>query len=47
MLRTARKLAEGLDGVVCDETRSSLTGQAINHMRERIAEYSRKQRLRF
>ncbi len=47
MLRTARKLAEGLDGVVCDESRSTLTGQAINHMRERIAEFSRKQRLRF
>lgn len=47
MLRTARKLAEGLGGVVCDETRSTLTGQAINHLRERIAEFSRKQRLRF
>ncbi len=47
MLRTARKLADALDGVVCDETRSTLTGQAINHMRERIAEFSRKQRLRF
>jgi cell division protein ZipA len=47
MLRTARKLADGLDGVVCDETRSTLTGQVINHMRERIAEFSRKQRLRF
>ena len=47
MLRTARKLADGLDGVVCDETRSTLTGQAINHMRERITEFHRKQRLRF
>lgn len=47
MLRTARKLADGLDGVVCDETRSTLTGQVINHMRERIAEFSRRQRLRF
>ncbi len=47
MLRTARKIADGLDGVVCDETRSTLTGQVINHMRERIAEYSRRQRLRF
>jgi cell division protein ZipA len=47
MLRAARKLAEGLGGTVCDETRSTLTGQVINHMRERIAEYSRRQRLRF
>jgi cell division protein ZipA len=46
MLRAARKLADRLDGVVCDETRSTLTGQAINHMRERIAEFHRKQRLR-
>lgn len=47
MLRTARKLAEGLGGMVCDDGRNTLTGQAINHMRERIAEFSRKQRLRF
>jgi cell division protein ZipA len=47
MLRTARELADRLDGVVCDETRSTLTGQAINHMRERIAEFHRTQRLRF
>ena len=47
MLRTARRLADGLDGVVCDDTRSTLTGQVINHMRERIAEFSRRQRLRF
>ena len=47
MLRTARELADRLDGVACDETRSALTGQAINHMRESIAEYHRKQRLRF
>ena len=44
---TARELADRLDGVVCDETRSTLSGQAINHMRERIAEFHRKQRLRF
>jgi cell division protein ZipA len=47
MLHTARELADRLDGVVCDETRSTLTGQEINHMRERIAEFHRKQRLRF
>lgn len=47
MIRAARKLAEGLNGVVCDDTRSTLTGQVINHMRERISEFSRKQRLRF
>jgi len=46
MIRAARKIAEGLDGVVCDETRSTLSGQAINHMRERISEFSRRQRIR-
>jgi cell division protein ZipA len=46
MIRAARKLAQGLNGVVCDETRSTLTGQVINHMRERISEFNRKQRVR-
>lgn len=47
MIRAARKLAEGLNGLVCDDTRSTLTGQVINHLREQISEFSRKQRLRF
>lgn len=46
MIRAARTLADGLNGIVCDDTRSTLTGQVINHLRERISEFSRKQRLR-
>ena len=37
MLVTARAMAERLDGQVCDDSRSSLTGQALNHLREQIA----------
>lgn len=37
MLVAARRIAEALDGQVCDDTRSTLTGQALNHLRERIA----------
>jgi len=37
MLVAARRIAAELDGQVCDDTRSTLTGQALNHMRERIA----------
>lgn len=36
MLGAARSIADELDGQVCDETRSTLTGQALNHLRERI-----------
>jgi cell division protein ZipA len=46
MLDTARGLAEELDGVVCDETRSTLTSQSINHLRERIADFGRRQMLK-
>jgi len=37
MLVAARRVAGELDGQVCDDTRSTLTGQALNHLRERIA----------
>jgi cell division protein ZipA len=36
MLGAASSIADELDGQVCDETRSTLTGQALNHLRERI-----------
>jgi FtsZ-interacting cell division protein ZipA len=35
-----------LDGTLCDETRSSLTPQSVNHLRERIAEFARRQLLK-
>jgi cell division protein ZipA len=37
MLVAARRMAGELDGQVCDDSRSTLTGQALNHLRERIA----------
>jgi len=37
MLVAARRVAGELDGQVCDDSRSTLTGQALNHLRERIA----------
>lgn len=46
MLDAARTVAEDLDGTVCDETRSTLTPQSINHLRERIADFRRRQMLK-
>lgn len=46
MIDTARRLAGTLDAQLCDETRSTLSVQALNHLRERIAEYGRQRRLR-
>jgi cell division protein ZipA len=37
MLIAARRMAEELNGQVCDGSRSTLTGQALNHLREQIA----------
>jgi cell division protein ZipA len=36
MVKSARILADGLDGTVCDATRSVLTKQTIGHMREEV-----------
>nr|VFJ42760.1 MAG: cell division protein ZipA [Candidatus Kentron sp. FW] len=43
MLNTAQQLAKALDGELCDDTRSTLTTQSANHLRERIEELKRKQ----
>lgn len=37
MLVAARRIADELNGQVCDDSRSTLTGQALNHLREQIA----------
>lgn len=42
MLSTAERLARSLGGRLCDETRSTLTTQSVNLMRERIAEHGRR-----
>ncbi len=46
MLDAARTVAEDLNGTLCDETRSTLTPQSINHLRERIADFGRRQMLK-
>jgi len=46
MLDAATTVAEDLHGTVCDETRSTLTPQSINHLRERIADFGRRQMLK-
>lgn len=46
MLEAAKNVAEDLDGTLCDETRSTLTPQSINHLRERIADFGRRQMLK-
>ncbi|MCL7461695.1 cell division protein ZipA [Pseudomonas sp. NW5] len=45
MLEAARRLAEGLQGDLKDEQRSVLTGQTIEHYRQRIADYERRARM--
>jgi len=44
MHATATRMAEELGGRLCDETRSTLTRQALNHIRERIADLARRRR---
>jgi len=46
MLDAAKTVAEDLNGTLCDETRSTLTPQSINHLRERIADFRRRQMLK-
>ena len=45
MLSKAEHLAQQLDADVCDDGRCALTKQSANHIRERIVEYERRQRL--
>jgi cell division protein ZipA len=42
MLAIARRLAQNLQGEMRDEQRSVMTGQTIEHCRQRISEFSRK-----
>ena len=45
MLDTAKDIADKLDGELKDENRSVLTGQTIEHYRERIRDFSRREQL--
>ena len=46
MVAVSRRLARLLDATLCDETRSTLTAQAENHLREKIADALRQDRIR-
>ena len=46
MVESARQLAATLEAQLCDETRSKLTAQALNHLREQIADFGRRRLLR-
>jgi cell division protein ZipA len=45
MLETARSIAESLGGDLQDESRSSLSIQRVENIREELREYERKQKL--
>ncbi len=45
MVTAAKNIAEALDGELNDENRSIMTAQTIEHYRERIRDFSRKQQL--
>jgi len=45
MLNTAKRIAQTLGGELKDEHRSVMTGQTIEHYRERIRDFTRKQQL--
>lgn len=46
MLSAAERLTQSLGGRLCDESRSTLTMQSVNLMRERIAEHGRRSLLK-
>ena len=46
MVAVSRRLARRIDATLCDETRSTLTAQAENHLREKIADALRHDRIR-
>ena len=46
MVHAARELEKALEAQLCDETRSKLTAQTLNHLREQIADFGRRRLLR-
>jgi cell division protein ZipA len=45
LIEKGRKLAEVLEGDLCDETRSMLTNQTIGHLKEKVEAYRFKQKM--
>ena len=46
MIAASRRLAHRLDTALCDETRSTLSTQAENHLREKVMDIARRSRLK-
>jgi len=46
MIVVGRRLARRIEATLCDETRSTLTAQAENHLRENVADILRQDRIR-
>lgn len=42
---TADQLAQNLGGMICDERRNRLTNQGLLHLRSKVAEFQRQQRI--
>lgn len=42
---TANQLAQNLGGMICDERRNRLTNQGLLHLRSKVAEFQRQQRI--
>ena len=45
LVEASRRLARNVDAKVCDETQSTLTAQAENHLREKVADILRRDRI--
>ena len=45
MLTAGRRLAEGMNGDLKDEQHSVLTPQTMEHLRQRVQEFERRQRV--
>ena len=45
MITVSRHLARRIDATLCDETRSTLTAQAANHLREKVVDILRRDRI--
>lgn len=45
LIEKGRKLAEALEGQLCDETRSVLTNQTIGHLKEKVEAFRFKQKM--
>jgi cell division protein ZipA len=43
--RAGNELAQKLDGVLCDESRNTMTPQGLNHMKDQVSSFNLKLQL--